>query len=471
MAAALSGLVLPATQPGIAKADAKYDLIHKLAPFMDVHLLFPVLNYYATVKLYKNEDILQAKVALSRPTKMVEFCVQMYKELHNTTEVPADLEAHQQKVFEEYDQAEDKCDALLAVTEDKDLYEELIASGNWTAEYLAAHHEVDAACIQAYYDCAKFKYECGEYNVAAKQLYDYLKLVPEGSPQELNALWGKLVSEILSEAWEEALQDLHKLKNAIDKSYLSALQQLQMKSWMLHWSLFIFFNHPSGMDELVDFFLAHIDTIQSNCPWLLRYLAATVLSNPRRANKMDEVVRVVVEEEYTYSDPITRFIKKLFVDYDFDGAQEELSECEAVLVTDIFLCRFSIDKAVIKHVVDEFMQHARMFVFESYCRIHRRIDLVVLAGKLGMPVSDAERWVVDLIGRASLNAKIDCSENHVLMTVQHASIYQRVINKTKDLSFRSYLLASGLERALHESSRRKNKAARNNKDAGKEASA
>lgn len=49
--------------------------------------------------------------------------------------------------------------------------------------------------------------------------------------------------------------------------------------------------------------------------------------------------------------------------------------------------------------------------------------------------------------------------------------YQRVINKTKDLSFRSYLLASGLERALHESSRRKNKAARNNKDAGKEASA
>ena len=291
------------------------------------------------------------------------------------------------------------------------------------------------------------------------------KLVPEGSPQELNALWGKLVSEILSEAWEEALQDLHKLKNAIDKSYLSALQQLQMKSWMLHWSLFIFFNHPSGMDELVDFFLAcvrraachvtpdtcspvsvylhvcgcvcvccrrcrpcrHIDTIQSNCPWLLRYLAATVLSNPRRANKMDEVVRVVVEEEYTYSDPITRFIKKLFVDYDFDGAQEELSECEAVLVTDIFLCRFSIDKAVIKHVVDEFMQHARMFVFESYCRIHRRIDLVVLAGKLGMPVSDAERWVVDLIGRASLNAKIDCSENHVLMTVQHASMYVVVV--------------------------------------------
>lgn len=25
---------------------AEYDLLHKLAPFMDVHLLFPVLNYY-----------------------------------------------------------------------------------------------------------------------------------------------------------------------------------------------------------------------------------------------------------------------------------------------------------------------------------------------------------------------------------------------------------------------------------------
>lgn len=145
--------------------------------------LTPTCAVAPPAQLYKNEDILQAKVALSRPTKMVEFCVQMYKELHNTTEVPADLEAHQQKVFEEYDQAEDKCDALLAVTEDKDLYEELIASGNWTAEYLAAHHEVDAACIQAYYDCAKFKYECGEYNVAAKQLYDYLYVLVRLRPR------------------------------------------------------------------------------------------------------------------------------------------------------------------------------------------------------------------------------------------------------------------------------------------------
>ena len=94
-----------------------------------------------------------------------------------------------------------------------------------------------------------------------------------------------------------------------------------------------------------------------------------------------------------------------------------------VLRTDIFLCRFSVDATVVGATVSEFMEHARMFVFETYCRIHRRIDLGMLAGKLNMPVEAAEKWVVELIGVASLNAKIDCSENHVLMTVQHPSMY------------------------------------------------
>lgn len=289
------------------------------------------------------------------------------------------------------------------------------------------------------------------------------KLAADGSVQELNALWGKLVSEILSEAWDEALQDLNKLKIAIDKSFGTPLQQLQQRSWMLHWSLFIFYNHPKGQDELVDFFLlcvmsvwvmccvrlncavvftwgccfwfglvwfgplvlcrvSHMNTIQNNCPWLLRYLTAAVITNKRRRNKVDEVIAAIKNESNTFSDPITSFMERLLVKFEFDAAQEELRKCESVLVTDIFLCRFSVDDAVVNSLVEDFMTHARMFIFETYCRIHRRIDLGVLAGKLNMPLADAEKWVVELIGAASLNAKIDCTENHVLMTVQHPTM-------------------------------------------------
>ena len=33
---------------------------------------------------------------------------------------------------------------------------------------------------------------------------------------------------------------------------------------------------------------------------------------------------------------------------------------------------------------EDFMKHARLYIFESYCRIHERIDLSMLARKLNM---------------------------------------------------------------------------------------
>ena len=36
------------------------------------------------------------------------------------------------------------------------------------------------------------------------------------------------------------------------------------------------------------------------------------------------------QESYTYRDPITEFVECLYVNFDFDGAQQKLRECETV---------------------------------------------------------------------------------------------------------------------------------------------
>lgn len=59
------------------------------------------------------------------------------------------------------------------------------------------------------------------------------------------------------------------------------------------------------------------------------------------------------------------------------------------------------------YLQDEFVDNARLLVFEAYCRIHQCIDLRMLAAKLNMDESAAEKWVVNLIRNADLNAKID----------------------------------------------------------------
>ena len=70
-------------------------------------------------------------------------------------------------------------------------------------------------------------------------------------------------------------------------------------------------------------------------------------------------------EEYQYTDPVTTFLKELYVEFDFEAAQKALKEAEKVVANDFFLDNFG----------DEFMDNARYLISEAYCRIHQRIDI------------------------------------------------------------------------------------------------
>ena len=75
------------------------------------------------------------------------------------------------------------------------------------------------------------------------------------SEKSFSALWGKLASEILMERWETAIEDLNKLKELIDSNaFAPILEQLQQRSWLMHWSLYIFFNHENGRNQIIDLF-------------------------------------------------------------------------------------------------------------------------------------------------------------------------------------------------------------------------
>lgn len=77
---------------------------------------------------------------------------------------------------------------------------------------------------------------------------------------------------------------------------MSPLQQLQQRTWLIHWSLFVFFNHPQGRDSTIDLFLynpEYLNTIQTTCPWILRYLTTAVITNKRRRNVLKDLVKVI----------------------------------------------------------------------------------------------------------------------------------------------------------------------------------
>lgn len=143
-------------------------------------------------------------------------------------------------------------------------------------DFLTKNHGLKPEMLDKLYQFAKFQYECGNYSGAAEYLHFHRFLVTPNDKvllhtsligflgishfyvlqNYLNGLWGKLASEILMQNWDTALEDLNRLKEYIDSNtFNTPLQALQQRTWLIHWSLFIFFNHAKGRDLIVEMLL------------------------------------------------------------------------------------------------------------------------------------------------------------------------------------------------------------------------
>ena len=72
----------------------------------------------------------------------------------------------------------------------------------------------------------------------------------------------------------------------------------------------------------------------------------------------------------------------------------------------------------------------------------------MLADKLNMSPEEAERWIVNLIRNASLDAKIDSKQGHVVMGTQAAAVHQQVIERTKGLMYRTQMVSASIDKKL-----------------------
>merc|ERR1711976_8019 len=415
---------------------AEFDLTTRMGQYLDRHLVFPLLEFLSNKQIYDETQMLRGKLDLLKSTNMVDFAMDVHRGLYPDQEVPPALIEKRAAVLAELKRLTVETEPVGKIFENEEVTDMInnARDGRQLFNLLTEKHGFKAEMLDALYKYAKFQYEIGNYSGAAEYLYFVRALLPPGNKNYMNALWGKLASEILMQDWDAALEDLNRLKDVIDNNTMaSSLQSLQHRTWLIHWSLFVFFNHPKGRDLIIDLFLyqpQYLNAIQTMCPHVLRYLTTAVITNKRRRTVLKDLVKVIQQESYTYKDPITEFLECLYVNFDFDGAQQKLRECETVLVNDFFLVA----------CLRDFIENARLFIFETFCRIHQCISINMLAEKLNMAPEEAERWIVNLIRNARLDARIDSKLGHVVMGAQAVSPYQQVIEKTKGLAFRAQML-------------------------------
>ncbi|KAK2754013.1 eukaryotic translation initiation factor 3 subunit E [Arachnomyces sp. PD_36] len=420
--------------------EEEYDLLPKLIPYLDRHLVFPLLEFATVHEGDDADDITKSKYELLKHTNMTDYVANLWQDINKSDTMPEEFVKKREQVLEKLEEYGEKSSKITELLQDDSVVGNLRSDKAANLKFLEEQHGVTTEMVNTLYDFGRFQYSCGSYGNAAELLYQFRVLSTDNDKVSF-ATWGKLASEILTTSWEAAMEEVQKVKDSIEtRLFNNPLAQLEHRTWLIHWSLFPFFNHDPARDVLTDLFFssAYINTIQTSCPWILRYLAAAVITNRSRANKntslyqrqLKDLIRVVRQEGYEYRDPITDFVKALYVDFDFEEAQKKLGEAEEVLRSDFFLVA----------AADAFVEAARHLISESYCKIHQRIDIKDLSTRLGLNQDEGEKWIVNLIRDTRVDAKIDYQEGTVLMNHPPQSVYQQVIEKTKGGFFRTQVL-------------------------------
>uniref|UniRef100_A0A199UAX8 Eukaryotic translation initiation factor 3 subunit E N-terminal domain-containing protein n=1 Tax=Manihot esculenta TaxID=3983 RepID=A0A199UAX8_MANES len=70
---------------------ATYDLTPRIAPNLDRHLVFPLLEFIQERQLYLEEHIFKSKIELLSKTNMVDYAMDIHKSLYHTEDVPQDM--------------------------------------------------------------------------------------------------------------------------------------------------------------------------------------------------------------------------------------------------------------------------------------------------------------------------------------------------------------------------------------------
>jgi translation initiation factor 3 subunit E len=103
-----------------------WDLTAKVSPYLDRHMLFPLLDYTDSLianktVLYTQKDVAAARLDLLRPTLMVDYAIDCYKNLHGeTAAIPDELTLQKDRVLVEQEELKTPCEALEVLFNDKE---------------------------------------------------------------------------------------------------------------------------------------------------------------------------------------------------------------------------------------------------------------------------------------------------------------------------------------------------------------
>jgi len=408
---------------------------HELSKYLDNHLVLPIQEFFKNKEIYPLPELLRSEFELLKRTNMVDSMIDVYCELNETRVVPAEIRQRREEVLSELNQLCESAKPILSFLSMPKLIQGTTLDRTDDLQSLRDEFNIGPEQLDILYHLAKFKFECGDYRFASKHLENYRIHATQEANLEKSfaALWGKFCADIIMHRWNTARKDIIKLKESIDNNGFSKpLNLMTQRLWLMHWSLFVFFNCDEGRASLIDLFFQdpYLNAIQTLGQHLLRYLTCAVILEKGNRKAVKELIRVLKTDEDEQKDPLLNFVTCLCVHYDFERAKDMLIKCEKVIANDFFIC-------VLK---DDFVNCARVLIFETACRLYSRVSLSMLGNSLNLQQEAAERWIATLISNLPLESKVDFQSNCITIGTQPILFVDQIMEKVQTLTSRTYLI-------------------------------
>lgn len=170
------------TEPAAAAESTSpksYDILPKLIPNLDRHLIFPLLEFLEgqETAAYSAQEMLQSKYDLLKHTNMTDFVGSLYAQLHGSEEVPEEFVRKRESVLEQLKALEEKSLQVTSLLENEEVITNLRSDKAQNMKYLEEKHGVTGEMVNTLFDFGQMQFSCGNYAAASDLLYQFRILV------------------------------------------------------------------------------------------------------------------------------------------------------------------------------------------------------------------------------------------------------------------------------------------------------
>lgn len=153
----------------------QYDLLPKMIPYLDRHLVYPLV-----ADREDTDENKKLRFELLKTTTMFDFLADLDMDIKNTNTKSPEYAQKREDTLAKGAQFEEDTEVLRNLLGDEAVVGNLRSDKVANLKYLETDHQVTAAMVDKLYEYGQWHYSCGHYGDAAELLYQFRVLVSCG---------------------------------------------------------------------------------------------------------------------------------------------------------------------------------------------------------------------------------------------------------------------------------------------------